>query len=63
MFDVTGEGYYTTHFGDPDYRDWSDPANVDGYTPEQWQDRHDILNALHAATPPNMSVCVIVVSV
>lgn len=56
MFCYPGEWYYTTYFGDPDYLDWSDPDNVRGLTPQQWQDRHDVLNALLDNIPQNVLV-------
>ena len=40
---VTGEWYYTTHFGDPNEFDCSDPDNVRCLTPQNWKDREDVL--------------------
>ena len=51
-----GEWYYTTHFGDPHHRDYDDPHNIDGYTPQQWQDRKEVLFALIDSVPSSMLV-------
>ncbi|CAH1802355.1 unnamed protein product [Owenia fusiformis] len=51
-----GEWYYTTHFGDPQFRDWSAPGNIRGYPPEMFVERADILEALLAAVPSHIQV-------
>ncbi|KAK2163378.1 hypothetical protein NP493_1467g00004 [Ridgeia piscesae] len=53
---VWGEWYYTTHFGDPHHRDYDNPDNIDGYTPQQWQDRKEVLFALIDSVPSSMLV-------
>ena len=53
-----GEWYYTTHFGDPHHRDYDNPDNIDGYTPQQWQDRKEVLFALIDSVPSSMLVTV-----
>ena len=50
----TGEWYYTTDFGDPDYRDYSEPENYRGLTPQNWQDRSDVLYSLLDNMPDTM---------
>jgi len=41
---VSGDWYYTTYFGPPEDRVFQSP-NIDGLTPQQWQDRKDVLTA------------------
>ena len=51
-----GEWYYTTDFGDPNNRDYDNPDNIDGYTPQQWQDRGEVLFTLMESVPSSMLV-------
>ena len=52
---VAGDWYYTTDFGAPEDRVFQDP-NIDGLTPQQWQDRKDVLTAHLDNLPETMYV-------
>ncbi|KAK2176373.1 hypothetical protein NP493_665g01024 [Ridgeia piscesae] len=54
---VWGDWYYTTYFGPPEDRVFQSP-NIDGLTPQQWQDRKDVLTAHLDNLPETIAVSV-----
>ena len=53
---VLGEWWATTHFGDPDDNDCSNPDWFHCMSPEAWADRKDIMNELLANIPKDLYV-------